>query len=63
MKTSRIMWPANMLANRRRASVTGRTMNVEKNSIGTSSGRMNHGAGGISECFMYLAKPYLRMPT
>ena len=34
------MWPANMLANRRRASVTGRTMMLEKNSSGISSGRI-----------------------
>jgi hypothetical protein len=57
------MWPANMFAKSRTARVKGRNRNVEANSIGTSSGRMYHGAGGISDAFMYLAKPCWRMPT
>ena len=48
VNTSSSMWPANMLAKSRTASENGRTRKFEKNSIGISSGRMNHGAGGIS---------------
>ena len=59
VKTSSSMCPANMLANRRAASVNGRTMKVEKNSIGISSGRMNQGAGGIREFLMYLHEAVL----
>ncbi len=62
VKTSRSMWPANMFAKRRTASENGRTMKVEKSSIGISSGRMYHGAGGISEFLKYLTKPCCLMP-
>src|SRR3569833_573413 len=63
VNTSNSMWPANMFAKSRTASENGRTRKVEKNSIGISSGRMNHGAGGMSDTFTYLTMPWCRMPT
>ena len=41
MAKSRIrMWPANMFAKSRRASVTGRTIRFDMNSSGTSRARI-----------------------
>ena len=52
-KVTRIRWPASMLAKSRTDSENGRTMNVEMNSMNTTSGRIAFGTpGGISEFLM-----------
>jgi hypothetical protein len=62
-KTARMRWPAIMLASSRTARVTGRTTNVEMNSIGVSRGYRNGGtSGGNSELRRYRQTPCRRMP-
>src|SRR5689334_14466667 len=50
MKTSSSRWPASMLPNNRRESVTGRRMKFEMNSIGVSTMRTAQGTPGGQVC-------------
>ena len=51
-KTSSSTCPASMFANNRTDSVNGRTRMFENSSIGTSSGRIHHGAPAGTAMFL-----------